>query len=234
MGRAQANQSDNYLRTARAAVYEIQSKVASAVRRSDPRLVEHELFDTLNKYGQDRSIPAEVTQQMVDKLQVPELGAWAIGIFGFPQELQTGVAVASPVLGPTPGTPPGDPLADETLLPLMDSEEGTTAAAEVGAAGSDEEPSDKEKGSSSETEEVRYWIKITRRGNFRRLHRFKGCWRRPGSCKQSYELAMEVGPGEYHAICKDCWPRGFVTKKDQVEESASSSQSSSTEDSSSN
>ena len=101
------------------------------MRRLDPRLVEHELFDTLSRYGQDRSVPAEVTQQMMEQLQVPELGAWAMGIFGFPQELHTGSVVDSPALGPTPATPPGELAVEGTSLPLADSDQGSTAAAEI-------------------------------------------------------------------------------------------------------
>eukprot|EP00973_Karenia_brevis_P042530 5888337-Karenia_brevis.AAC.1 len=63
------------------------------------------------------------------------------------------------------------------------------------------------KDSSSDTEEPKFWINITRRGRFRRLHKFKGCWRRPGTCRQDYELAHEVSAGDYHACCKDCWPK---------------------------
>eukprot|EP00973_Karenia_brevis_P037283 5139780-Karenia_brevis.AAC.1 len=81
------------------------------------------------------------------------------------------------------------------------------------------------KDSSSDTEQPNYWINITKRGGFRRLHRFKGCRRRPGSCKQDYELISEVSPGDYHAYCKTCWPKGFTPKGEAKDASDSDSYS---------
>eukprot|EP00973_Karenia_brevis_P077999 10834546-Karenia_brevis.AAC.1 len=56
LGRWQASQSDDYLRAARATVFEIQAKVAEAIRKVDAKLVEDELFDALRKYGVDHEI----------------------------------------------------------------------------------------------------------------------------------------------------------------------------------
>eukprot|EP00973_Karenia_brevis_P057694 8026287-Karenia_brevis.AAC.1 len=85
--------------------------------------------------------------------------------------------------GPAPSTP----LGEEEDLAMYD---------------------DASKDSSSDTGEPKYGISIIRRGRFPRLHRSKACWRRPGVCRQDYELVHAVSTGDYHARCREGWPKG--------------------------
>eukprot|EP00973_Karenia_brevis_P053433 7426440-Karenia_brevis.AAC.1 len=78
--------------------------------------------------------------------------------------------------------------------------------------------------------EPQYWVNITKRGRHRCLHRFGGCWRKPGACRQDYELFMEVTDTDYHSYCKACWPPARSSAAAHQEDD-SGTDSSSTEDS---
>eukprot|EP00973_Karenia_brevis_P044585 6176760-Karenia_brevis.AAC.1 len=110
-----------------------------------------------------------------------------------------------------PSTPSGQPEAAEEPDPA-ESEDEVAAL-----SGSELEPP--------------YWINITKRGRHRCLHKFGGCWRKPGACRQDYELFMEVQDTDYHSYCKTCWPQDRPAAARADDEDVNSTQSSSTEDS---
>eukprot|EP00973_Karenia_brevis_P027647 3810226-Karenia_brevis.AAC.1 len=62
LGPWQASHSDDYLRAARATVFETRSKVAEALRRRGPRPIYDELFYVLQEYGHMHSVQQDVTR----------------------------------------------------------------------------------------------------------------------------------------------------------------------------
>eukprot|EP00973_Karenia_brevis_P088082 12213724-Karenia_brevis.AAC.1 len=59
LGRWQADQSDDYLRSSRATVFAIQSKVVHAIVSGDHRLTEDETLDAVRKFGEQKHLSEE-------------------------------------------------------------------------------------------------------------------------------------------------------------------------------
>ncbi len=75
-----------------------------------------------------------------------------------------------------------------------------------------------------------YLIVTTQLGTVRRLHRTEGCWRAIAFSFKNFGYCSEdpVPVERYTHYCHDCWPKTApLVKADKVEESDSSSDSSS-------
>eukprot|EP00973_Karenia_brevis_P090999 12405386-Karenia_brevis.AAC.1 len=73
LGRWQADQSDDYLRSSRATVFAIQSNGLHAIVSGDHRLSEDETFDAVRKYGEQKQLSEDVIKNFLENLGMQDM-----------------------------------------------------------------------------------------------------------------------------------------------------------------
>ena len=220
LGRWMPDQADDYLRTARAVIGEIQGKVARAIRLGDDRLDESESAISLEKYLESREFIREARKQLEDRL-----GAWWAHKGGL-----------SLFVGNQQGEPVTEQEYDEDY-DIMEKAgtidvKGNMSRDEWRAQHYDAIKNAEEVG----PQEAPFLLSYTRKRKSKTIHLKGGCWRtkNPSRDLKDFENVYEINDIRDAEFCKDCCPEfrkvTELPKGDPGDDSASSSSSTCSDD----
>lgn len=209
LGRWSPSESDDYLRSMRLIVSELQGLVAEAAANGDGRLGQPDSDHGLEVHLRERGVPeGEVARQLARlRLVRPDPAP------STPPSTSAAAAQAS-------STPPS---ASAAAAPASSTTPSATSA--LGDAASDEEggPRPKTTGDTSVgPNDNMYLITFSRKRNFRRLHLRDGCYH--ARCLSEHgepRSSGSVGPGDFDAACLRCWPESRPPSDSSSDESTS-------------
>jgi hypothetical protein len=191
-GRWSPSGSQEYFRTHRTVVSNLQRKVCNALRTVDKRLNDWDVIERLDRFFSDRNIPdnlaSEVRKHLIARIEdfrlerlKPEQIAWA-SCFEFESVTLSSLST----------------LPSQNLVTVTQAQPPQSASAAASRLG-------------------KFLVVYSRNRKFARLHRTdSGCHWAKAHVKDCKELDS-VSPEAYNARCKFCWPQAH-----DAEDSASS------------
>lgn len=239
--------SDDYVLTSRQVVAGVQREVCKAIQESNISLSEAEVFNSMKDFLRSRGVWEVNLPIYLDKLQVLVDGGHGFGLLRTFTKARLALGrlfresdderIERDVVSPL--TPvEGEAAAEEEM-----ASKGLPASSTSSGFGEAEEMNDRDKGvrsrpnrqPSSAVEarvqierrpsEPPFWVSISGKRGFKRLHRRGGCWLDPTVDVMRWEPVEILIEGVADAKCKLCWKRAGtdVPKEDSSTDSSSSS-----------
>ena len=205
LGRWKAEASDEYTRTSRQIIIEIQNSVASKAATTPDFLDESDTLSELEAALLEAGRPEDHVQQQIAKLKTPARG--------YREETPFNIFERQPIEDAPPEQAEDEQAEDEAdnmaplIATLTEDEADDTAIMED------------------------YWVSQDKRGG--KLHITGGCPSFPGQNVKNYEWAATPSEVKWTTLCKKCWkgvpePDAQRTEDgDRADESSSGSSSSS-------
>jgi hypothetical protein len=199
LGRWMPQQSDNYVMTARQAVWEVQQEVMTEFRRNPGAIDESETVAALKTFMASRNYPKEMIDEQVARLELPDMGAG------------------------TPSLPEASGEEEDAQVDQI-----FQAASQFLGDDKDTEGVELELAACTRIgQEVsgKYLLSYSKNKRLMTIHKGReGCWRRPGSELKDFHFTDDIIPLELQGAlkCKDCW---MELRKGKKRRAASSSES---------
>ena len=197
------HQSQDYVLTSRQIVHEVQELVCNSICRGTPGFCETEMLEDFSEYLRGKEVPDDEVKQVIASHEVVKKNVNDDGVESW--NLQR----------------------DWPGLELLWQSGGEHAMrSEHDHEGVDQPDTDQ---APIEDEQAPFFVTISRRSGFRRLHRRGYCGVFHGTCQQ-VEFLRRVDSAAADAFCKICLKKGGLRETSNLESSTSGSSSSTSDE----